>query len=293
MHKIFGWFLTLLTLLMSVVVVAYPARAAGCAVPPNGVSLRSTLGAGTVGAEGTVECSGHQPTHGRQSKPDVRIDICAANIPECAGLPCSTGLGQAQVAVVERTLVNGRWPVTGAKCQDQFGMLAPPPPPAVTATIASGAVTRILPRPVIGSAPPPTVTALVNVQIITWIKSSDGEVPLGSATLLGQHVDFRAHVTTVHWHFGDGSSDTSDGPGRPYDFAANPCRDYLCPGYFGHVYAKAALVTVNARATWFAQFRVAGGAWQSSVRFKAPQINCRWPSTAPTPSWSDDTVVDD
>lgn len=141
------------------------------------------------------------------------------------------------------------------------GTAAAPPP--VTAGVVRASVEKSLPRPIIASAPPPTATALVHVQIITWIKSADGQVPLGSATLLGQHVDFRAHVTAVDWDFGDGSSDTSNGPGRAYDFDVNPCRDYLCPGYFGHVYTKAARVTVTARATWFAQFRVGGGAWQN------------------------------
>ncbi len=131
----------------------------------------------------------------------------------------------------------------------------------ITADTVRASVEKVLPQPVIGSAPPANATPLVNVQVITWVKNTDGQVDLGSATLLGRKVDFRGRVTSVDWNFGDGATDTSDGPGRSYDFAVNPCRTLVCPGYFGHVYAKRGPVIVTARVSWFAQFRVDGGAW--------------------------------
>ncbi len=181
----------------------------------------------------------------------------------CAAADCPFPLQLGPVAQIVQINVGGTWSAGTVLCSAQFvAAAAPPPPPQVTVGDAQASVVKLLPNPVIGTAPPATATPLVHVQIITWIKTQDGQVPLGSATLLGRHVDFRGQVQTVKWNFGDGSSDTSDGPGRAYDFDVNPCRTYLCPGYFGHVYTKSGSVNITARATWVAQFRVDGGAWQ-------------------------------
>lgn len=157
------------------------------------------------------------------------------------------------------TFTNGTTVITPF-CPGQRRAAAAPLVP-ITANTVRASVEKVLPRPIIGSAPPADATPLVNVQVITWIKNHNGQVALGSATLLGRTVDFRGTVTHVDWNFGDGSSGASKGPGRPYDFAVNPCRTYTCPGYFGHVYARRGPVTITARASWFAQFRVDGGAW--------------------------------
>lgn len=162
-----------------------------------------------------------------------------------------------QVHAFETTtkLANGTTAI-GTYCP---GIVAPPV--VVTANTVRASVVKALPAPVIGSAPPAQGLPLVNVQVITWVKTADGELSLGSARLLGHDVDFRGKVQTVAWNFGDGSTANSEGPGRAYDFDANPCQDYLCPGYFGHVYRTRGGVTITARATWFAQFRVDGGDW--------------------------------
>ncbi len=256
---------------VAVGVPAGPDQGFNSSTTSNGV-----IASGTKGARGrrqpTAPASpGHNGNKAKNSD-IVSVTTSDCNAPgsqlsgDCVGRvrPCPPVNGKPVHSFVSVTTYTApkRVVVTPFCPGDQApGTVAAPPP--VTAGVVRASVEKSLPRPVIASAPPPTATALVHVQIITWIKSSDGEVPLGSATLLGQHVDFRAHVTTVDWAFGDGSSATSNGPGQAYDFDVNPCRSYLCPGYFGHVYTKAAQVTVTARATWFAQFRVEGGAWQN------------------------------
>lgn len=179
----------------------------------------------------------------------------------CAAAQCPPSPGpDAQILQVN---INGRWTNGHAVCSFQVVGKGAQPLPQVTPGDARASIEKVLPSPVIGSAPPKNATPLVHVQVITWIKTQGGQIDLGSATLLGRRVEFRGQVKKVHWNFGDGSSGTSDGPGRAYDFDVNPCRDYLCPGYFGHVYTKRGPVTVTARATWFAQFRVDGGAWEN------------------------------
>ena len=185
------------------------------------------------------------------------------------GAPCPQVAGQGVHAFgVSTRVAYGKYQIGGfcpgvARAAPPAGAAAPaaPPAPQVTAAVVRASVVKALPTPVIASAPPAEALPLVNVQVITWLVAADGQVGLGSAVLLGHTVDFRGQVKTVQWSFGDGSTATSTGPGRSYDLEVNPCRDYLCPGYFGHVYRHGGPVTITASATWTAQFRVDGGAW--------------------------------
>jgi hypothetical protein len=75
-------------------------------------------------------------------------------------------------------------------------------------------------------------------------------------------VRLRVHVDRVDWDFGDGHSDVTDAPGKPYDNANDPCRTVLCPDYYGHVYRRAGQVTVGAQVIWSGEFQVGAGVWQ-------------------------------
>lgn len=119
---------------------------------------------------------------------------------------------------------------------------------------------RLLPHPVIGSAPPGHVT-LVNIETVLWVASS-ADRRLGTVNLLGRQVDIRAHIDRVAWDFGDDSTVTTTGPGTAYT-DAHPCRTTQCPGYFGHTYLDTGTMTITADLTWTGQFRVDGGAWQT------------------------------
>jgi autotransporter-associated beta strand protein len=119
---------------------------------------------------------------------------------------------------------------------------------------------RLLPHPVIGSAPPGHVT-LVNTETVLWVATAPDR-RLGTVTLLGRRVAIRAHVERVAWDFGDDSSTTTTRPGTAYT-NAHPCRTKQCPGYFGHTYSDTGTMTITADLTWTGQFRVDGGAWQT------------------------------
>ena len=119
---------------------------------------------------------------------------------------------------------------------------------------------KLLPHPVIGSAPPGHAT-LVNIETVLWI-ATPAERRLGTVNLLGRRVDIRAHIDRVAWDFGDESSATTNGPAPAYT-NAHPCRTKQCPGYFGHTYTDTGTMTITADLTWTGQFRVDGGAWQT------------------------------
>ena len=134
------------------------------------------------------------------------------------------------------------------------------PDPKLTAQMVRDQAEKLLPHPVIGSAPPGRVT-LVNIETVLWIASAS-ERRLGTVTLLGRRVEIRAHIDRVTWRFGDGASATTTGPGTAYT-DRHPCRTKQCPGYFGHTYTDTGSTTITAALTWTGQFSVDGGAWQT------------------------------
>jgi hypothetical protein len=78
-------------------------------------------------------------------------------------------------------------------------------------------------------------------------------------TLLGHHVTITAHVDHATWAFGDGSTDTTTSPGKPYS-TSDPCHTAQCPHYYGHVYRSTGPVTVSGQVTWSGTYTVDGGA---------------------------------
>lgn len=114
----------------------------------------------------------------------------------------------------------------------------------------------MVPSAAIGLAP--KQATLVNIQTIMWVDAPASQ-QLAPITLLGQQVDVTLALDHVVWSFGDGSSDVSDGPGKAYDEANDPCRSVSCPDYFGHVYRDTGTDTVRATVYWHASFTVDGG----------------------------------
>lgn len=129
-------------------------------------------------------------------------------------------------------------------------------PPQVTPEMVRQQVVRMVPSAAIGLAP--KQATLVNIQTIMWVDAPASQ-QLAPITLLGQQVDVTLALDHVVWSFGDGSSDVSDGPGKAYEEANDPCRSVSCPDYFGHVYRDTGTDTVRATAYWHASFTVDGG----------------------------------
>jgi hypothetical protein len=75
------------------------------------------------------------------------------------------------------------------------------------------AALKLLPKPGIGLTG--KGATLINIQTIMWLDTTSDR-DLGTVTVVGEQVRIRAHLTAVAWNFGDGTSDTSTGPGKAY-----------------------------------------------------------------------------
>ena len=69
----------------------------------------------------------------------------------------------------------------------------------------------------------------------------------------------------MRWDFGDGHTDTSTGPGKPYT-DADHCDTVTCPDFFGHVYGADTRtghadgsILVTATVTWTGRYSIDTG----------------------------------
>ena len=224
-------------------------------------TVESTVVGGSTSSSGprieTVDC-------GR-----VKVGVISENSPNhfCAAVQgsCSVQSRAQAPADPKATTVgfvqqnpSGTWELNGFDCNVVPGA-GPPPPPQVTPFDAYAAVLKLVPSPAIGVAPGKGRT-LVNMETIFWVNSA-ADQSLGPVTLLGHQVGLRIHARAAAWAFGDGSTDTSAGLGRPYA-AADGCGEAVCAGYFGHTYVSTGEMTVSATVTWAGEFSVDGGPWR-------------------------------
>jgi hypothetical protein len=114
----------------------------------------------------------------------------------------------------------------------------------------------LLPRVGIGDTG--SVATLVNVQTIVWASTRSGVRSLGRVMILGQSVWLRVSFARAMWSFGDGSRDSTDGPGKVYDAVGDPCAAVSCPEYYGHVYRRSGPVRITLRVAWRASFSLDG-----------------------------------
>jgi hypothetical protein len=203
------------------------------------------------------------------SGPRTVYTDCGPRVTEGGGLPgngacslvrqvCALGPGQAGDGAAFTTQVA----VTGSQVATNCRVDTRPRPaaPVVTARTVRAQVIRLVPRPLIGTAPVGGST-LVQIETVLWVDTAPVR-DLGTVALLGHRVAIRASVQAVAWSFGDARTDTTSGPGKAYS-AADPCRTAQCPAYFGHTYTQTGRVTVRAQITWSGSFRVDGGAWRA------------------------------
>lgn len=152
-------------------------------------------------------------------------------------------------AVVVRIRPNGREVYQSMTCLGTQ-------PPEVTPEMVRQRVVRLIPSATIGLAP--RDSTLVNIETVMWVDAPATRT-LPAITILGQQVVVRLKLDHVDWNFGDGSSATSDGPGKAYDEQNDPCHGVRCPDYFGHVYRDTGRTNIAATAYWQASFTVDGG----------------------------------
>ena len=93
---------------------------------------------------------------------------------------------------------------------------------------------------------------LVNLESTFYTEPTTVERDL---VIIGYDVQVRAEPSAYTWHWGDGSSQTTDTPGHPY-----PSKDIT------HTYVRAtppnAALRLSVDVTYTAQYRVDGGDWQ-------------------------------
>ncbi|MCL3836847.1 PKD domain-containing protein [Aeromicrobium duanguangcaii] len=122
------------------------------------------------------------------------------------------------------------------------------------------AVRRVgLPR--LSVAVQPAGSTLVNLETIFHTTAAPFE---RSVPILGSTVDLRATAATYTWHHGDGTTQTTSGPGRPY-----PALDVI------HRYRQPGQVAPRVDVTYAVTYRVDGGAWQDL----GTTITARGPAT--------------
>jgi hypothetical protein len=149
---------------------------------------------------------------------------------------------------------DGTWELTGWDCSLRTARAH------LTPLLVRQQIERLVPHPAIGVAPPGGTT-LVNIQTLLWLETRASR-SLGTVTLMGHRVALQVAVSRVDWRFGDGTADTTNGPGRPYD-SSDHCAAIACPGFYGHFYRKPGDRAVTAAVTWQGRYSVDGGAWQT------------------------------
>jgi hypothetical protein len=179
-------------------------------------------------------------------------DFCGQVHNSCAGDPLTNAAGQPLTTYASRTMgADGFWSLLSIDCTVVAG------PAPVPAAAAQASFIKLLPHLSVSSAPP-NGRSLVNAESLFWIPTAN-PLNLGSATLLGHRVTLTATVASVRWNFGDSTTATTNGPGRPF-LASDHCATLTCPGWFGHTYTTpAAHLSVPATITWTGTYNVDGG----------------------------------
>jgi hypothetical protein len=167
-------------------------------------------------------------------------DVTCASATRATGTPMEGFLQQELGA-------DGRW-------RAQFGACRTTGPPQVDAGVVRDAARRLVPAAGVGTAP--VDGTLVNVQTVMWAKAPV-VLDLGPVSLLGQSVGIHLRLQAVSWDFGDGETEMTAGPGKPYAKGTN-CRTVACPGFYGHTYTSTGGMRILARTVWAASFSVNG-----------------------------------
>lgn len=94
---------------------------------------------------------------------------------------------------------------------------------------------------------------LVNLETTFW---TDPQPVDRSITVIGFDVDVQITPSSYTWHWGDGTTDTTETPGRPFP-ATDVTHTYV------HATDEGPPLEVSVDVTYSARYRVNGGEWQA------------------------------
>ncbi|GAA1930299.1 hypothetical protein GCM10009737_35310 [Nocardioides lentus] len=169
-----------------------------------------------------------------------------------SGIPC----GDGGTVGTTYTLAGG------VHTNNGMGCIEPTEPGAVTTAAAAPVITPAMILSAFRRIPlpdseivvqPPGGETLVNFDTIF---STEAEEDTASVSLLGQLLEFEAFPSSYTWEHGDGSTQTTDHPGRAYAEGVAASR------YVSHRYEDAQVtVEPSVDTTWSGRYRLNGGPW--------------------------------
>ena len=226
-------------------------------------SFGGSYGGSDVHVGGQTDTNGHtSAATGASDGPATRTLTC--NLSGAVSAACQ-GAADAclrpplapptNAVVTQEQQPDGSWRQTGVDCDGDGANDAL----AVTAAMVRQEVVRLLPPVAVGVAPANGPT-LVNFETIFW-SPTPAQRELGPVTILGQRVAITIRFDHATYDYGDGTTETVDGPGAAW--TPEVCSTAQCPTLQGHTYTEpAASVTARSTVTWTATFTVGNGAAQ-------------------------------
>jgi hypothetical protein len=197
-----------------------------------------------------IDCG---PARVQGSVQGLTASPCATVINDCAVVN-PAGLSTDPHVTTTATLQqqpDGSWQLVGVNCA------AVSVQPQVTVAMVEEEFRKRVPSPAIGVAP--QGDTLVNIETVLWVNTAPDQA-LATVTLVGHRVDLHIRLAQVDWTFGDGTSDLTTSPERPYS-TAHPCTTPDCAHYWGHTYTSIGAMRITATVYWTGKYRVDGGAW--------------------------------
>lgn len=161
----------------------------------------------------------------------------------------SLSLYAMQVTNAAGNSVNNAWTYLGSECRRPSTAGPTQQPRVLTWTDVLSAIREIgVPG---GSVKGPDFT-LVNLKTTFFTVPATIDRPL---SIIGYDVNVHVAPSSYTWHWGDGATETTDTPGRPY-----PATDVTHT--YRHATAAHQPLQVSVDVTYTAQYQVNGGVWQ-------------------------------
>lgn len=189
-------------------------------------------------------CPGASPTDPNIAEMDCRAAHSCVN-PKLI----SMSLYALQLTGKNGQPVNGGWSYLGSECRNPKDAGPTQQPRLLTWTDVLSAIRQV---GVPGASVKSPAYTLVNLKTTFYTDPATIDRPL---TIIGYNVDVHVKPSTYTWHWGDGSTETTDTPGRPYP-STDVTHTYVHATDPGHV------LQLSVDVTYTARYQVDGGDWQ-------------------------------